>query len=62
MNMLIHQLEQQHIMIDRIDRNYIDDFYRERILKLNVSNVDTAQIEKGISAIADALHDRSNYY
>ncbi|MGE7091504.1 PLP-dependent aminotransferase family protein [Lysinibacillus sp. NPDC048646] len=62
MNLLIQQLTQQHIFLDSIDRNYLEGFYRERILKLNVSNVEEQKIDKGIKEIAIALTNMNNYY
>ncbi|MFC0272359.1 PLP-dependent aminotransferase family protein [Metabacillus herbersteinensis] len=62
MNSLIHHLAQQHILLDTIDRNYLDGFYRERILKLNVSNVEEHKIEAGIKEIAIALSSVRNYF
>lgn len=40
----------------------LDDFYHERILKLNVSNVDAHRIEEGIRKIASALKNPQNYF
>ncbi|MGA3676611.1 PLP-dependent aminotransferase family protein [Lysinibacillus agricola] len=61
-NMLIQHLTQQDIYLDTIDRNYLDGFYRERILKLNVSNVDDKKIELGIKEIAHSLSSPNNYF
>ncbi|WP_374964762.1 PLP-dependent aminotransferase family protein [Lysinibacillus sp. RS5] len=61
-NMLIQHLAQQDIYLDTIDRNYLDGFYRERILKLNVSNVDDKKIELGIKKIAHSLSSPNNYF
>ncbi|MGE7675767.1 PLP-dependent aminotransferase family protein [Lysinibacillus sp. NPDC094403] len=61
-NMLIQHLAQQDIYLDTIDRNYLDGFYRERILKLNVSNVADQKIEVGIKGIAHALSSPNNYF
>ncbi|TQR34297.1 PLP-dependent aminotransferase family protein [Lysinibacillus sphaericus] len=61
-NMLIQHLAQQDIYLDTIDRNYLDGFYRERILKLNVSNVADQKIEVGIKEIAQALSSPNNYF
>jgi len=59
---LIHHLHEQYIYLDSAERNYLDDFYNERILKLNVSKVDEHQIDKGIKKIADALKNPKNYF
>ncbi len=62
MTSLIRYLHEQHIELDSIERNYLDNFYQERILKLNVSNVCTQQIDNGIKAIALALTNAKNYF
>ncbi|UNK17891.1 PLP-dependent aminotransferase family protein [Paenibacillus sp. N3/727] len=62
MNSLLRHLSQQHILLDTIDRNYLDGFYRERILKLNVTNIEEHKIETGIKEIAKALNNLKNYF
>ncbi len=59
---LIQQLKQSHILLDSINRNYLDEFYHERILKLNVSNVEESKIEMGIKDISLSLNDPNNYF
>lgn len=59
---IIDHLAQQNILLDPIKRNYLDAFYRERIIKLNVSNIDESKIDVGIREIALALHNTSNYF
>lgn len=59
---IIDHLAQQNILLDPIKRNYLDAFYQERIIKLNVSNIDESQIDVGIREIALALHNTSNYF
>ncbi len=59
---IIDHLAQQNILLDPINRNYLDAFYRERIIKLNVSNIDESKIDVGIREIALALHNTSNYF
>jgi len=61
-NLLIQHLAQQDIYLDTIDRNYLNGFYRERILKLNVSNVADQKIEVGIKGVAHALSNPNNYF
>ena len=60
--LLIKNLYQQHIYLDSTDRNYLEGFYNERILKLNVSKVDESQIDKGIKKIADSLKNPKNTF
>jgi hypothetical protein len=55
-------LKQQHILLDTINRNYLDGFYHERILKLNISNVEEHKIEDGIKEISIALSSSDNYF
>jgi DNA-binding transcriptional MocR family regulator len=62
MKSFIHHLREQHIHLDSVERNYLDDFYHERILKLNVSNVDEHRIEEGIKKIASTLKKPENYF
>lgn len=59
---LIQHLTKRYIYLDTIKRNYLDAFDHERILKLNVSNVDESKIDIGIQEIALALHNTSNYF
>ncbi len=61
-NRLIQHLQLEEIYLDTIDRNYLNGFYRDRILKLNVSNVEDYKIEKGIQEIAHALNHSQNHF
>ena len=54
-NSLIHQLKKQHIFLDSVNRDYIAGFYKEKILKINVSNVEDHKIQVGIKNIAAEL-------
>jgi DNA-binding transcriptional MocR family regulator len=58
----VYHLHKEGIYLDSVERNYLDDFYHERILKLNVSNVDAHRIEEGIRKIASALKNPQNYF
>ncbi|MFJ8063934.1 PLP-dependent aminotransferase family protein [Psychrobacillus sp. NPDC096426] len=58
----VYHLQEEGIYMDSVERNYLDDFYHERILKLNVSNVDGHRIEEGIKKIASALIKPENYF
>lgn len=55
MKSFIHHLHEKDVFLDSVERNYLDDFYHERILKLNVSHVADDQIEEGIKEITSAL-------
>ncbi|WP_336638281.1 PLP-dependent aminotransferase family protein [Lysinibacillus fusiformis] len=59
---LIQHLKQRHILLDSIHRNYLEEFYHERILKLNVSNVEESKIDLGIKEISLSLNDPNNYF
>ncbi len=59
---LIHHLHEQRIYLDSVERNYLDDFYHERILKLNVSIVDEHRIDEGIRKIANSLNNPQYYF
>ncbi len=58
----VYHLHEEGIYLDSVERNYLDDFYNERILKLNVSNVDANRINEGIKKIARALKNPQNYF
>lgn len=59
---LIGHLQEEHILVDGIERNYLEAFYQERILKLNVTSIEDRKIEDGIRGIAAALENRRNYF
>jgi DNA-binding transcriptional MocR family regulator len=61
-NSLIHHLKKQNILIDNNDDNYLSGFYRERILKINVSNVEEHKIEDGIKRISKELNGKKHMY
>ncbi|MCR8655946.1 aminotransferase-like domain-containing protein [Paenibacillus endoradicis] len=62
MSKLIHYLNQKHILLESMNRNYLEGFYQERILKLNVSTVEEHKISKGINELAFALNDKINNF
>ncbi|HDR4724547.1 PLP-dependent aminotransferase family protein [Bacillus cereus group sp. Sample62] len=49
--MFLQRLGEMQISIDTIDNNYVRGFPKERLLKLNVSNVKEARIEEGIRKV-----------
>ncbi|MGE7623427.1 PLP-dependent aminotransferase family protein [Viridibacillus sp. NPDC096237] len=59
---IIKYLSQKQILFNSIDQNYIDDFYRERILKINVSTIEDKKIEDGIKELAHTLNNLDNYF
>jgi len=51
----IKKLRENQISIDSIDRNYLNDFHKEKLLKLNVSNVKEDKIEEGIRKVIEEI-------
>ena len=51
--MFFKRLSEKQISIDTIDKNYVRGFPKERLLKLNVSNVKEDRIEEGIRKIIE---------
>ncbi|PGP57254.1 GntR family transcriptional regulator, partial [Bacillus cereus] len=41
--------------VDTIDKNYMRDFPKEKLLKLNVSNVKEDKIEEGIRKVIEEI-------
>ncbi|WP_335869434.1 aminotransferase-like domain-containing protein [Bacillus sp. 2205SS5-2] len=62
MKKLIHYLTQKRILLESIDGNYLEGFYRERLLKLHISNVKVDKIEVGIKEISRGLENVNNYF
>jgi DNA-binding transcriptional MocR family regulator len=62
MKSFIQHLHEKDVYLDSVERNYLDDFYHERILKLNVSHVADDRIEEGIKEIASELKNPQNYF
>ncbi|TKH64842.1 PLP-dependent aminotransferase family protein, partial [Bacillus cereus] len=53
---LIQKLGDIQISIDTIDKNYMRNFPKERLLKLNVSNVKEDKIEEGIRKVIEEIN------
>lgn len=51
----IQRLSEIQISIDTIDKNYVRGFPKERLLKLNVSNVKEERIEEGIRKVTEEI-------
>ncbi|MBK3496537.1 PLP-dependent aminotransferase family protein [Viridibacillus sp. YIM B01967] len=62
LNRIIRYLSEKNILFNPIEQNYIDDFYHERILKINVSTIEDDKIEVGIKEIAYSLNNLNNYF
>ena len=54
-DMLIQRLSEMQISIDTIDKNYVKSFPKQRLLKLNVSNVKEDRIEEGIRKVVEEI-------
>ncbi|MFE7376568.1 PLP-dependent aminotransferase family protein [Bacillus cereus] len=51
----IKKLREHQVSIDSVDRNYLKDFDKEKLLKLNVSNVKEDKIEEGIRKVIEEI-------
>ncbi|GMR66412.1 PLP-dependent aminotransferase family protein [Bacillus cereus] len=51
----IKKLRENKVSIDSVDRNYLNKFHKEKLLKLNVSNVKEARIEEGIRKVIEEI-------
>ncbi|PEY40335.1 GntR family transcriptional regulator [Bacillus cereus] len=52
---LIKNLRQNQILIETVDKNYLSSFHKEKLLKLNVSNVKEAKIGVGIHRVIEEM-------
>ncbi|PEX47118.1 PLP-dependent aminotransferase family protein [Bacillus cereus] len=52
---LIQKLGDIQISVDTIDKNYMRDFPKEKLLKLNVSNIKEDKIEEGIREVIEEI-------
>lgn len=52
---LMESLSGNQIKIDSIDKNFMKDFPKEKLLKLNVSNVKEQKIEEGIYKVIEEI-------
>ena len=52
---LIQKLGGRQISVDTIDKNYMRNFPKEKLLKLNVSNVKEDKIEEGIRKVIEEI-------
>ncbi len=61
--MLIQRLSEMQISVDTIDKNYLKGFPKQRLLKLNVSNVKEDRIEEGIRKVMEEINqvERLNF-
>jgi DNA-binding transcriptional MocR family regulator len=52
---LIAKLKKESILLESLDRNYLMNFERENIVKLNATNVNEDDIARGIERIGALL-------
>ena len=52
---MIQRLSEMQISVDTIDKNYLKGFPKQRLLKLNVSNVKEDRIEEGIRKVMEEI-------
>ncbi|WCN37913.1 hypothetical protein [Aneurinibacillus uraniidurans] len=52
---MMARLKKQSILLDPIDKHYLSFFPKEKIVKLNVSNVKEEDIERGIEQMVEEL-------
>lgn len=52
---VIHRLEKQGVLLEAIDRHYLSDYPKENLLKINISNVKTEDIERGVKLLMSHL-------
>ncbi|GAA3400918.1 PLP-dependent aminotransferase family protein [Paenibacillus hodogayensis] len=52
---LASRLKKRGILVEPIDKHYMTGFPRERILKLNASNVKESDIDRGVGAIMEEI-------
>ncbi|MEI4623411.1 PLP-dependent aminotransferase family protein [Bacillus pfraonensis] len=52
---LIKKLRQNQVFIETVDKNYLTSFHKEKLLKLNVSNVKEDKIEVGIHRVIEEM-------
>ncbi|WP_256757003.1 PLP-dependent aminotransferase family protein [Cohnella sp. WQ 127256] len=55
LNQLVLHAKKRNVAIETADRNYLTEFPREKILKLNVSNISAELIGEGMEKVAEAI-------
>ncbi|WP_034680710.1 PLP-dependent aminotransferase family protein [Caldalkalibacillus mannanilyticus] len=48
MNQFMRRLEKEEVLIESVNRNYMNGFPQEKIVKINVFNVEESMIEEGV--------------
>ncbi|MCC8353385.1 PLP-dependent aminotransferase family protein [Bacillus sp. AF23] len=52
---VIQKMKKQEVLLEAIDRHYLSDYPKENLLKINLSNVKTEDIERGIKLLMSHL-------
>ncbi|MCY8105562.1 PLP-dependent aminotransferase family protein, partial [Bacillus mojavensis] len=52
---VIQKAKKQEVLLEAIDRHYLSDYPKENLLKINISNVKTEDIERGIKLLMSHL-------
>lgn len=52
---VIQKMKKQEVLLETIDRHYLSDYPKENLLKINLSNVKTEDIERGIKLLMSHL-------
>lgn len=60
-NLVIQKLSQKNVLIESTDRNYINNAASDKILKINVSNVDKMKIDEGIKLVMNEVNNKENF-
>lgn len=61
-NDVIQHLTEQQVYIQSVEGNYLAGVKQERLLKLNVSNVDECKIDEGIQSVVREINNRRNWF
>ncbi|MCR8643261.1 PLP-dependent aminotransferase family protein [Paenibacillus sp. N1-5-1-14] len=61
-SLLLRRLQEQNVVLESIDRNYLEGTYKEKIVLINVSTVTQAQIEKGLKLVLNEMNHSRNHY
>ncbi|TYR81398.1 PLP-dependent aminotransferase family protein [Priestia megaterium] len=61
-NRLMKNLSEQKIRLETINQNYLNGFQQEKIIKLNVSNLDETKIEEGVRVVVKEIANSRNHF
>lgn len=52
---LIQRLHAEHVLLRPIDENYLSNFYKENIIKIDARNINASIISTGIQTIVQTI-------